>query len=130
MLKWDTLCVIVSYRERDARSAVRDGRDLVHLEPDGAVAGPARDVGACGGARHVHVHDARVVDRAVAHDAHLLASFDGSCRRSAWLSRIIAADIRTRDVRHWRLCVKVVRHAHIHPLWGSRAIDDERAESV
>ena len=84
----------------DALPAVRDGRDLVHLEPDGAVAGPVRDVGARGGARHVHVHDARVVDRLVARDAELRAGGDGDglCGRGAL--GVVAAEVGALDVGH------------------------------
>lgn len=115
-------------REGDARATVRDCGDLVDLEPDITVARPAVNVP--GGLRHVHVDDARVVDRPVAHDAHFRAGSHGRRRRRARLRRVVAAEVGARDVRDGCLGVEVVRLAHVHPLRCRRAVDDERGECV
>lgn len=115
-------------REGNARATVRDCGNLVDLEPNIAVARPAVNVPR--GFRHVHVDDARVVDRAVAHDAHLRAGSHCRRRRRARLRRVVAAEVGARDVRDRCLGVEVVRLAHVHPLRCRRAIDDERGECV
>ena len=114
--------------ERDALPAVGDRRDLVDLEPHGAVAREAVDVR--GRLRHVHVHDARVVDRAVGHDAELLARGDGDRLSGRVRLRVVATEVGRGHVRNRRLAVEVVRLADVHPRWCRRAVHDERGECV
>lgn len=115
-------------RECDALSAVRDSADLVHLEPNVAITRPAADAVGC--LRHVDVHDTRVVDRAVAHDAHLLTGTDVDRTRGARLGGVVAAEVAGGDVRDRGLRVEVVRLTDVHPCRCRRAVDDERGEGV
>lgn len=71
-----------------------------------------------------------MVNRAVAHDAELLACADVDRRRRAGLLRVVAAQVGRGDVRDGGLRVVVVRHAHVRPLRRSLAANDKRGEGV
>jgi len=115
-------------RESDALSTVRDGRDLVNLEPDIAVSSPAIDgVGRLG---HVHIDDTWVVNGSVTHNTQLLTSGDLGGGGSSRLSRIVATEVGAGDVRDGRLSVEVVSRTDINPCRGRRPIDNERRERV
>lgn len=114
--------------ERDGLAAVGDSRDLVHLEPDGAVAREARHV--AGRLGHVDVDDPGVVDRAVGHDAELRTGGDGDRLRGGARLRVVAAEVGGGNVRDWRLGVEVVRLADVRPGRGRRAADYEGREGV
>lgn len=114
--------------ERDRAPAVRLGRDLVHLEPHLAVAREAADVP--GRLRHVDVHDTGVVDRAVGHDAEGAARGDGGRLGRRARLRVVAAEVRGGDIGDGSLAVEVVRLPDVHPIWGRRAVYDERGEGV
>ena len=88
--------------EGNATTTVGNRGDLVHLEPHVAVAREVRDV--TWRLRHVHVHDARVVDRLVARDAELRAGGDGDglCGRGAL--GVVAAEVGGLDVGDLKGC--------------------------
>lgn len=71
-----------------------------------------------------------MVDRAVAHDAHLLASADVDGRRGAWLGGVVAAEVWGGDVRDGCLGVEVVGLADVHPCRCRCAVDNEGREGV
>ena len=121
---------LILSRPRDGLAAVSDCRNLVNLEPDVPRAVPARDVGTARRLGHVDVDDARVVDRAVGHDAHLGAGGDGDRLRGGVRRRVVAAEVGRGDVGDGRLGVEVVRLADVDPRRRRRAVHDERGEGV
>ncbi len=71
-----------------------------------------------------------MVDRAVAHDAELRASWDGDGGCSSGLSRIVAAEVGAGHISDRGLRIDVVCRADIRPCRGGLPPDDERGESV
>lgn len=117
-------------REGDALSTIRDSRNLINLEPDCTISRPSIDIRRC--LRHVHVHDTRMVDGAVAHDTELRSSCDRNrCSgvRSVGL-RVVATEVSGGDIGDGGLGVEVVGFADVHPGGGRGAADDERGEGV
>ena len=86
--------------EADATTAIRDWRDLVDLEPDGAIARPSRRIRTRGYFRHVDVHNAWVVDRATVanNETDLLTCCDGQGSGCRVRRRIVAAEVGRRDI--------------------------------
>ena len=88
--------------EADATTAIGDWRDLVDLEPDGAIARPGRRIRTRGYFCHVYVHNAWVVDRAAIsdHEADLLAGVHGQGSSRRVRRCVVAAEVGRRDIGH------------------------------
>jgi len=105
-------------------SPVGHGGDLVHFEPDIAIASPARSAAGC--FSHVDVENARVVDSSISvvGDSRTSCYFKSSSP-SIRLARV-APDVCARDIGHRVTGVVIICLPHVDPS-GSRV---DRGEGI
>ena len=117
------MSVLTLGRERNTLTAVCHSSDLIHFKPDVARAA-GKVVDTVGRLRHVHIYDTRVVNRAVAHDSHLLSCSNIDGRSSAGLLTVIARHVRGINIRDGCLGFVIVGEAYVDPLGSHLAVND------